>query len=298
MATVRRPQARLTPPSASTSSSPTSTSSCASRSGASRSPSCAPHAEEWEETTFPDWVFRRMGELGFLGLDKPEAVRRAGRRLLLLLVLAEEIGARRTRAVWRWASRSTPTWRCRRSSRSAPRSRSRSGSCRRSQGEKILCLGITEPDAGSDVAGIKTRAVRTTASDEVINGSKTYITNGHRADVIVLVTKTDLDAGHDGFTLFLVPMDLPGRGPREAPGEARDARVGHRAARLPGRARARRGRARPDRQGLLPHHVGAPGGAADRRRRRRRGCAARVRSHAPVRDGAPGVRPRRSAGSR
>ena len=62
------------------------------------------------------------------------------------------------------------------------------------KGEKILCLGITEPDAGSDVAGIKTRAVRD--SDEyVINGSKTYITNGHRADVIVLVTKTDPEAG-------------------------------------------------------------------------------------------------------
>ena len=44
----------------------------------------------------------------------------------------------------------------------------------------------------------------------MINGSKTYITNGHRADVIVLVTKTDADAGYDGFTLFLVPMDLPG----------------------------------------------------------------------------------------
>ena len=79
------------------------------------------------------------------------------------------------------------------------------------KGEKILCLGITEPDAGSDVAGIKTRAVYDDAADEyVINGSKTYITNGHRADVIVLVTKTDPDAGYDGFTLFLVPMDAPG----------------------------------------------------------------------------------------
>src|SRR5213075_1679278 len=44
----------------------------------------------------------------------------------------------------------------------------------------------------------------------VINGSKTYITNGHRADYIVLVTKTDPNAGYDGFTLFLVDMDLPG----------------------------------------------------------------------------------------
>jgi alkylation response protein AidB-like acyl-CoA dehydrogenase len=77
------------------------------------------------------------------------------------------------------------------------------------KGEKILCLGITEPDAGSDVSGIKTRAVKD-GEDYVINGSKTYITNGHRADVIVLVTKTDPDAGYDGFTLFLVPMDAPG----------------------------------------------------------------------------------------
>ncbi|MDE3131320.1 MAG: acyl-CoA dehydrogenase family protein, partial [Acidobacteriota bacterium] len=86
-------------------------------------------------------------------------------------------------------------------------------------GETILCLGITEPDAGSDVAGIRTRAVWDEATGEyVINGSKTYITNGHRADVIVLVTKTDPQPGsaagpqssHDGFTLFLVPMDLPG----------------------------------------------------------------------------------------
>ena len=77
------------------------------------------------------------------------------------------------------------------------------------KGQKILSLGITEPDAGSDVSGIKTRAVRD-GDDYIINGSKTYITNGHRADVIVLVTKTDADAGYDGFTLFLVPMDAPG----------------------------------------------------------------------------------------
>jgi len=77
------------------------------------------------------------------------------------------------------------------------------------RGEKILCLGISEPDAGSDVSGIKTHAVPD-GDEWVINGSKTYITNGHRADVIVLVTKTDPDAGYDGFTLFLVPMDLPG----------------------------------------------------------------------------------------
>jgi alkylation response protein AidB-like acyl-CoA dehydrogenase len=77
------------------------------------------------------------------------------------------------------------------------------------RGEKISCLGITEPDAGSDVSGIKTRAVRD-GDEWVINGSKTYITNGHRSDFIVLVTKTDADAGYDGFTLFIVDMDTAG----------------------------------------------------------------------------------------
>jgi alkylation response protein AidB-like acyl-CoA dehydrogenase len=77
------------------------------------------------------------------------------------------------------------------------------------EGRAILSIGITEPDAGSDVAGIKTRAVKD-GDDYVINGSKTYITNGHRAHAIVLVTKTDPEAGHGGITLFLVPMDTPG----------------------------------------------------------------------------------------
>jgi alkylation response protein AidB-like acyl-CoA dehydrogenase len=59
------------------------------------------------------------------------------------------------------------------------------------------------------VAAIKTRAVRD-GDDWVVSGTKTYITNGGRADVIVLLTKTDPEAGYDGFTLFLVPMDSPG----------------------------------------------------------------------------------------
>src|ERR671920_812136 len=70
-------------------------------------------------------------------------------------------------------------------------------------------LGLSAPEAGSDVAGIRTRATRD-GGDFVINGSKTYITNGHRADFIVLVTKRTPDAGYDGFTLFLVYMDSPG----------------------------------------------------------------------------------------
>src|SRR6059036_176141 len=167
-----------------------------------------PHAEEWEETTFPDWVFDRMGELGFLGLDKPEEYGGQGGDYYSALVLAEEIVHAQCGGLAMGLAVHTDM---------AMPPILKFGTEEQKQawvvpaikGEKILCLGITEPDAGSDVSGIKTRAVKD-GDEYVINGSKTYITNGHRADVIVLVTKTDPDAGYDGFTLFLVPMDSPG----------------------------------------------------------------------------------------
>ena len=167
-----------------------------------------PHAEEWEETTFPDWVFERMGELGFLGLDKPVEYGGQGGDYYTALVLAEELVHAHCGGLGMGVAVQTdmtipPILEVRH--RGAEAGVGRAGDRR----QEILCLGITEPDAGSDVAGIKTRAVRD-GDEYVINGSKTFITNGHRAHAIVLVTKTDPDAGYDGFTLFLVPMDSPG----------------------------------------------------------------------------------------
>jgi alkylation response protein AidB-like acyl-CoA dehydrogenase len=168
----------------------------------------APHADEWEETTFPDSVFRRMGELGFLGLDKPESYGGQGGDYFSAMVLAESLSSANCGGLSMGIAVQTDM--------AMPPILAFGSEEQKQQwvvpaikGEKILCLGITEPDAGSDVAGIKTRAVRD-GDEFVINGSKTYITNGHRADVIVLVTKTDPDAGYDGFSLFLVPMDAPG----------------------------------------------------------------------------------------
>jgi alkylation response protein AidB-like acyl-CoA dehydrogenase len=168
----------------------------------------APHADEWEETTFPDWVFTRMGELGFLGLDKPVEYGGQGGDYYSSLVLGEEIGYSNSGGLAMGVAVQTDM--------AMPpilafgtEEQKQQWAAPAIAGTKILCLGITEPDAGSDVAGIKTRAVRD-GDEWVINGSKTYITNGHRADVIVLVTKTDPDAGYNGFTLFLVPMDSPG----------------------------------------------------------------------------------------
>jgi alkylation response protein AidB-like acyl-CoA dehydrogenase len=179
-----------------------------------------PHADEWEETTFPDWVFDRMGELGFLGLDKPEQYGGQGGDYYSSLVLAEELAHAHCGGLAMGVAVQTDM--------ALPpilafgtEQQKQQWAAPAIRGKAILCLGITEPDAGSDVAGIKTRAVRD-GDEFVINGSKTYITNGHRAHAIVLVTKTDPEAGQSeqadgiaegtgaGFTLFLVPMDLPG----------------------------------------------------------------------------------------
>jgi len=82
------------------------------------------------------------------------------------------------------------------------------------KGERIGCLGITEPGAGSDVAGIRTTAIRD-GDEYVINGSKIFITNGVRADFGVLVCKTDPDERHAGVTLFVVDLREDGK---EVPG--------------------------------------------------------------------------------
>jgi len=168
----------------------------------------APHAEEWEENTFPDSVFHRMGELGFLGLSYPEEYGGQGGDYFCNLVLAEELVHSRcgglNMGVAVHTDMATPPIHLFGTEEQKQRYLVPSIA-----GTKISSLGITEPDAGSDVSAIRTRAVRD-GDEWVINGSKTYITNGHRSDFIVLVTKTDPDAGYDGFTLFIVDMDTPG----------------------------------------------------------------------------------------
>jgi len=170
----------------------------------------APHADEWEQTTFPDWVFTRMGELGFLGLDKPERYGGQGGDYPCSIVLAEELVRARSGGMAMGVAVHTDM--CMPPILAfGTEEHKQEWVVPAIAGTKILCLGITEPDAGSDVAAIRSRAeLAGSSGDYVINGSKTYITNGHRADAIVLVTKTEPDRGHDGFTLFIVPMDTPG----------------------------------------------------------------------------------------
>ena len=168
----------------------------------------APHSEKWEETTFEDWVFPRMGELGYLGLSYPEQYGGQGGDYFASLVLAEEMPKANSgglsMAVAVQTDMATPPVHL-----FGTEEQKQNYLVPAIKGQKVASLGITEPDAGSDVAGIKTTAVRD-GDEWVINGSKVFITNGHRADFIVLVTRTDKEAGYDGFTLFLVDMDTEG----------------------------------------------------------------------------------------
>src|SRR5918997_4021635 len=119
----------------------------------------APHAERWEEETFDDWVFERMGELGFLGLSYPEEYGGEGGDYYANLVLAEEMTRAKSGGlalgVAVHTDMATPPIHL--FGTEEQKDRYLAPAIR---GEKIACLGITEPDAGSDVSGIKPRAVR------------------------------------------------------------------------------------------------------------------------------------------
>jgi len=168
-----------------------------------------PHVEEWErEEYFADWVFPRMGELGFLGLRYPEKYGGAGGDYFMAIVLAEEIArcgaGGLPMAVAVQTDMATPPI-----MQFGTEEQIKKYLIPALRGEKVACLGITEPNAGSDVASIQTRAVRE-ADHWVINGRKTFITNGVRADFITLVAKTNPDLGYNGVSLFLVDRGTPG----------------------------------------------------------------------------------------
>jgi len=163
-----------------------------------------PHRNEWEETTWPNEVMRRAGELGFLGLCFPEEYGGQGGDYFYSLVRAECMSYS--------GSGGTNMGFAVQSDMVLPPIHLLGTEEQRQRylvpgikGERIGSLGITEPGAGSDVAGIRTKAIRD-GDEYVISGSKTFITNGPRADFIVLVVKTDPDARHEGISLVIVDL--------------------------------------------------------------------------------------------
>lgn len=169
----------------------------------------APRAREFDKMGRIDKsLFPKMGELGMLGLRYDEAYGGAGLDWSYTAILCEELGRADNVGVMTGISVHTDM---------ATPSLHRFGSEELKQkylvpairGEMVSAIAVTEPDAGSDVAGIRTRAIRD-GDDWVINGSKIYITNAATADWLCLLAVTDPGAGHAGFSQIIVPTSTPG----------------------------------------------------------------------------------------
>ncbi len=169
-----------------------------------------PHVDRWEEAgMFPAHeVFRKLGELGLLGLTKPEAYGGAGLDYSYSVVMAEALGHCRCggvpMAIGVQTDMATPAL-----------ARFGSDELRAEflapaiAGTAVACIGVSEPGAGSDVAAIRTTACRD-GGDYVINGGKLWITNGAQADWMCCLASTSDDAPHRNKSLIIVPMKTPG----------------------------------------------------------------------------------------
>lgn len=168
----------------------------------------SPHIDEWEEAgEFPRDIFKKAGDAGLLAAGFPEALGGMGEGDVFLKVAISEELMRSTSGgfvasigsldiglppVAKWAKKEI------REQIVPPVLR----------GEKIAALAITEPGGGSDVASLKTRAVKD-GDHYIVNGSKTFITSGMRADHYTVAVRTGGE-GHGGISLLLIDRDMPG----------------------------------------------------------------------------------------
>ncbi|MGB9338287.1 MAG: acyl-CoA dehydrogenase family protein [Polyangiales bacterium] len=168
-----------------------------------------PNVDQWEkDKLFPNSVFKRAGELGITGAHYPEDVGGGGGDFWMSVVKAEELArcgsAGVTMGLLVQADMATPVI-----NDLGSREVKDEFLAPAIAGDKIAALGVSEPGAGSDVAGLRTTA-RAVGDEYVISGSKTYITNGTRADFVTLMVKTDPDAGHSGISIIVCPTDVKG----------------------------------------------------------------------------------------
>lgn len=169
-----------------------------------------PNGEAWEKDgCVPRELLRKMGDLGFLGLMHEEKYGGSGMDVRAAVILAEEMGRSTFAGVTITALVHT--------NMASPHLANAGSDAQKAKylpdiinGKKITAICVTEPGAGSDVAGIRSRAVRD-GNDWVINGSKIFITNGVLGDIYFVAAKTDPEAkGSRGISIFIVEKGTPG----------------------------------------------------------------------------------------
>ncbi len=166
-----------------------------------------PHYADWEEAgRTPREIWRRAGEMGLLGTGIPEEYGGSGGDFLWDAIVIEELGRYGLAA---------PAWDMHGHIIAPIVAAHGTGEQKRrilpamAAGESIFCIGLTEPDGGSDLAALRTRATPS-GNGFLVNGSKTFITNGHIADYILLAANRHPERGAKGVSLFLVPLDADG----------------------------------------------------------------------------------------
>lgn len=168
-----------------------------------------PHNEEWQEAGIsPRWAWEKMGENGFLGANQPEEYGGAGGDFLFDAIIMEELADLRLHALQ--ASLHTDICLPYLESFGTEEQKQR-WLVPAIEGKCLLAIAMTEPSTGSDLASISTRAIRD-GDHYVLNGSKTFISCGQNADLVIVVCKTDPDIQppHDGMSLLLVEAGTPG----------------------------------------------------------------------------------------
>jgi alkylation response protein AidB-like acyl-CoA dehydrogenase len=168
----------------------------------------APHVMEWDENqTFPLEVIKKLGQLGYMGSIFPEEYGGAGLGYIEYSIIIEEL-SRVDGSVGIILAAHTSLC-SNHIAKAGSEEQKRKYLTKLASGEWLGCWSLTEPEAGSDAAGTRSTAVRE-GSEWVLNGSKTFTTNAHYADVCVGMAMTDRSAARHGISAFILEKDTPG----------------------------------------------------------------------------------------
>ena len=168
-----------------------------------------PHIDKWEETgTIERFIWKKMGDMGFFGLHSPEAYGGLNLDLFYTVIFLEELQKVNSGgfAAAMWAHTYLAMTHLNAEGNHDIKERYLTPSI---LGDKIGCLAITEPFGGSDVAGMRTTAVKQ-GDHYVLNGSKTFITNAVYCDYMVVAAKTNPELGNKGISIFVLDRNTEG----------------------------------------------------------------------------------------
>ncbi len=168
-----------------------------------------PHIDKWEKTgTIERFIWKKFGEMGYLGLNSPEEYGGLGLDMFYTVIFLEELQKINSGgfAAAIWAHVYLAMTHLEKEGSDSIKKNYLTPSI---EGEKIGCLCITEPFGGSDVASMRTTAVKK-GDTYLINGSKTFITNGVYSDYLIVTAKTDPAARNKGISIFMIDRNTLG----------------------------------------------------------------------------------------